>query len=78
MDGELAVEVLVTGVLGVDRHGGIPKHGLGTRGGTDDLLLAVDDLVRELEEEPDVDLVLVPRDADLAEGLHLEVVDLEL
>ena len=39
VDGELAVQVLVARVVGVDGDGSVSKHGFRTGGGNDDLLV---------------------------------------
>jgi hypothetical protein len=47
---KLAVEVQVARILGVNRYGGIAKHGFKTRGGHNDFVIAAFDFVREFDE----------------------------
>lgn len=80
VDDELAVEVLVPLVVGVDGNGRVSKHGLGSGGGDDDLLVRALDLVREGGDGSELELLLqvVAGNVEERSAGELLLVDLEV
>ena len=80
MDGELAMEVGVARVIGVDSDGGITEHGLGTGGGDDDFLIGAFDGIGEAGEDTKLETLLgvVARNVEKGAARELLLVDFEV
>ncbi len=80
VDHVLAVEMLVPRVVWVNSNGGITEHGLGTSGGDDDLLITALDLIREADDDTELDALVGRVAGNVHEGAAVELllVDLEV
>lgn len=80
VDSELAVEMGVSWIVGMDSDGGITKHGFGTGGGNDNLLVGAFDLVREASNNTKLEplLSVIARDVKQRASGKLLLVDLEV